>query len=79
MERMTAHFPRLVWLNPEPEDRWEWAPSVRLARDLVGGRMFPLTLRGLDRAIGALRQREPRRAQGDPAAEPAPPPGGERV
>jgi hypothetical protein len=69
MQRVTAHFPRLVWLNPEPEERWEWTPSVRLARDLVGGRMFPLTLRGLDRAIAALRQREPRRASPVPEAE----------
>ncbi len=56
MQRLAAHFPRLVWLNPEPEDRWEWAPSVRLTRELVGNRMFPLTLNGLDRAIAALRQ-----------------------
>jgi uncharacterized protein with von Willebrand factor type A (vWA) domain len=56
MQRLTAHFPRLVWLNPEPEERWEWTPSVGLTRDLVGGRMFPLTLDGLDRAMRALRR-----------------------
>ncbi|MBM4223705.1 MAG: VWA domain-containing protein, partial [Gammaproteobacteria bacterium] len=27
MQRMTAHFPHLVWLNPEPEERWKWTPS----------------------------------------------------
>ncbi|MFO1426942.1 MAG: VWA domain-containing protein [Steroidobacteraceae bacterium] len=58
MQRVVAHFPRLVWLNPEPEERWEHTPSLRLARDLVGGRMFPLTLRGLDGAIAALKRRE---------------------
>jgi hypothetical protein len=55
MQRLTAHFPRLVWLNPEPEDRWSYAPSIRIAQELVGERMFPLTLAGLDRAIRALR------------------------
>jgi hypothetical protein len=59
MQRLTAHFPRLVWLNPEPEERWAWTPSVGLARDLVGGRMFPLTLEGLDRAMRALRRPGP--------------------
>ena len=57
MERITAHFPRLVWLNPEPEDRWEWTASVQITRQLVGERMFPLTLSGLDAAMGELRRR----------------------
>ncbi len=58
MQRMTAHFPRLVWLNPEPVHRWDTTPSIRIAQQLVGGRMFPLTLDGLDRATAALRRRE---------------------
>src|SRR5688572_967573 len=57
MTRFTRHFPRLVWLNPEAEDRWEWTPSVAITRELVGDRMFPLTLDGLDRAMRELRQR----------------------
>ena len=59
MQRLTAHFPRLVWLNPEPEARGEWTPSVGMVRTLVGRRMFPLTLEGLDRAMRALRQPGP--------------------
>jgi uncharacterized protein with von Willebrand factor type A (vWA) domain len=57
MQRMTAHFPRLVWLNPEPEDRWDWTPSIRLTQELIGGRMFPLTLGGLDRAMATLSRK----------------------
>jgi hypothetical protein len=57
MQRMTAHFPRLVWLNPEPEERWDWTPSIRLTQELVGGRMFPLTLGGLDRAMATLSRK----------------------
>jgi hypothetical protein len=52
-----------VWLNPEPEDRWQWRPSVAITRELVGGRMFPLTLDGLDRAMRELRQRGGLRAE----------------
>jgi len=57
MQRIAAHFPRLVWLNPEPEDRWKWTPSVDLARQLIGDRMFPLTLDGIDRAMSELKRR----------------------
>jgi uncharacterized protein with von Willebrand factor type A (vWA) domain len=57
MTRIAAHFPRLVWLNPELEDRWKWTPSVEITRGLVGGRMFPLTLEGLDRAMRELKRR----------------------
>ncbi len=56
LQRITAHFPRLVWLNPEPEARWQSTPSIRLARELVAERMYPLTLAGLDGAIQELRR-----------------------
>ena len=56
MQRMTATYPRLVWLNPEDPQRWEYTASVRIARELVGDRMFPVTIQGLDSAIAALRR-----------------------
>ena len=57
MTRIAAHFPRLAWLNPEPQERWQWTPSVEMTRALVGGRMFPLTLEGLDGAMRELKRR----------------------
>jgi uncharacterized protein with von Willebrand factor type A (vWA) domain len=56
MSRIAAHFPRLVWLNPEPVERWTWTPSVGITRELIGDRMFPLTLRGLDDAMRELKR-----------------------
>ncbi|HXY76867.1 MAG TPA: VWA domain-containing protein [Steroidobacteraceae bacterium] len=56
MQRLTSAFPRLVWLNPEPLERWRYTPSVRITRELIGGRMFPLTIAGLDSAISELRR-----------------------
>lgn len=56
MSRIAAHFPRLVWLNPEPAERWKWTPSVGITRQLIGDRMFPLTLRGLDDAMRELKR-----------------------
>ncbi|MBP6513584.1 MAG: VWA domain-containing protein [Steroidobacteraceae bacterium] len=55
MQRLTAAFPRHAWINPEPVDRWGWTPSVRITRELVEDRMFPLTLEGLDRAMRSLQ------------------------
>ena len=55
MQRVTAAFPRLVWLNPEPERYWTQTQSIGITRALVEERMFPLTIRGLDQAIAALR------------------------
>jgi hypothetical protein len=56
MQRLCARFPRFVWLNPEPVDRWEYTSSVRIIRELIGERMFPVTLAGLDSAISELRR-----------------------
>ena len=56
MQRVCEAFPRLVWLNPEPVERWEYTSSVRIVRELLGERMFPVTLSGLDRAIAELRR-----------------------
>ena len=43
-----------VGREPEPEDRWEWTPSVRITREIFDERMYPLTLKGLDQAMRAL-------------------------
>ena len=56
MARLCTTFPRLVWLNPEPAARWDYTPSVRITRELVRERMFPLTIAGLDLAIRELKR-----------------------
>ncbi len=43
-----------VWLNPTPERYWAHSGSTQLLGELMGERMFPLTLEGLDRAMKAL-------------------------
>ena len=55
LQRLTARFQRHVWLNPEPEDRWDYTQSIGITRQLVGLRMYPLTLAGLDQGIQALK------------------------
>jgi hypothetical protein len=55
MQRVTQRFQRHVWLNPEPQDRWNHTASIGITRELLGDRMFPLTLAGLDSAIQSLK------------------------
>jgi uncharacterized protein with von Willebrand factor type A (vWA) domain len=54
LERMTRTYPACVWLNPVPESDWDYTHSIRMVRQLMGGRMYPLTLDGLDRAMREL-------------------------
>jgi uncharacterized protein with von Willebrand factor type A (vWA) domain len=75
MQRVCATFPRLVWLNPEPVERWTYTTSIGIVRELIGERMFPVTLEGLDRAIAELRRPLTRPAPVSPGTEPPRAPG----
>ena len=54
LRRLLVTYPKAVWLNPVPERYWEGTPSIHLVHELMEGRMFPLTLDGLDRAMRRL-------------------------
>ncbi|WP_031361305.1 vWA domain-containing protein [Caballeronia sordidicola] len=54
LRRLADQFPRFAWLNPEPERLWEYRQSVSIIRQILGGRMFGLTLGGLESAMRAL-------------------------
>jgi hypothetical protein len=54
LRRLLATYPRAVWLNPVPERYWAGTQSIGIIRELMEGRMFPLTLDGLDRAMRRL-------------------------
>jgi uncharacterized protein with von Willebrand factor type A (vWA) domain len=54
IKRLLNAYPKAVWLNPEPEQRWDYTPSTKLIREIMDDRMFPLTIRGLDDAIREL-------------------------
>ena len=54
LQRLLKTFPKFVWINPQPQAHWRQIPSVGLVRDMLEGRMYPLTLAGLEDAIDAL-------------------------
>ena len=55
IKRLLNAYSKAIWLNPEPRHRWDYTPSLKLTRDIMNGRMFPLTIAGLDDGIKALR------------------------
>jgi hypothetical protein len=54
MRRVTDTYPKLVWINPVPEAHWDYTQSIGITRQLVDGHMYPLTVHGLEEAMGYL-------------------------
>jgi hypothetical protein len=54
LRRVTEIYDKVVWLNPTPERFWGYGQSTQMIRELLGDRMFPLTIEGLDRAMREL-------------------------
>ncbi len=52
--RFTGIYDKLVWINPTPQETWEYSTSVAMTQDLVDGQMFPLTVRGLEEGMNFL-------------------------
>ncbi len=54
MNKVLNHFDKVVWLNPQPEQHWNYYASIELMQNIVNKQMFPLTVDGIDRAIKHL-------------------------
>jgi uncharacterized protein with von Willebrand factor type A (vWA) domain len=54
MKRMLEIYHKAVWLNPEPEEIWPYRQSIGILKEIMGGRMYPTTIEGLERAMRAL-------------------------
>ncbi|QTD44654.1 vWA domain-containing protein [Ottowia testudinis] len=54
LQRLTHAFPKFAWINPEPQGVWQYRQSIAIIQQLMGQRMFPLTLKGLEDAMRML-------------------------
>ena len=54
MNRLLNVYSSAIWLNPEPETNWVYAQSNRMIQELLGERMYPLTLAGLETGMKYL-------------------------
>jgi len=57
LHRMTTTYPAAVWLNPIKEEQWGYSQSIKIVRELMNDRMYPLTLAGLDDAMRELTRK----------------------
>ncbi len=54
MRRLRETYEKCIWINPVPEDEWEYTQSIAIIRQLMDGKMYPLTLRGLEDGMSFL-------------------------
>lgn len=54
LRRALDHWPSSIWLNPVPEHTWRYTQSTSMIRDIMNGRMYPLTLSGIGDAMKEL-------------------------
>ncbi len=54
IKRLSDHFENMAWLNPVPDDHWDYTSSICILRDLFEYRMYPLTLKGLEDGMADL-------------------------
>ncbi len=54
MRRVLARWPRAIWLNPVRRDWWGYTESVSYLHRMMEGRMYPLTIEGIDAGLKTL-------------------------
>ena len=54
IKRLCEYFDNVAWLNPVPDDHWDYTSSLCIIRDLLTHRMYPLTLKGLEEGMSEL-------------------------
>lgn len=54
LNRARETWPDHLWLNPVPENRWNYTQSIAMIHEIFEGRMVPMTLEGLERGMKLL-------------------------
>ncbi len=53
-QRLLDAYKDAIWLNPTPQGWWHFTQSIGMVGQLMEGRMFPLTLEGIEAGISLL-------------------------
>ena len=48
LKRITDHFDKVAWLNPEAPSYWQYTQTIGLIKDIMQGHMYPMTLHGIE-------------------------------
>ena len=55
MGRLLTTYPNAIWLNPVPEEHWQYTASIAMLEEMLSKRMFPLSVEGISKGIEALK------------------------
>ncbi len=54
LQRTREQWPDHIWINPVPEDEWQYTHSVGMIREIFENRMVPMTLEGIEAGMKQL-------------------------
>lgn len=54
LQRFREIYDKLIWINPTPPDTWEYSSSVEITHQLVDGKMYPLSVKGIEEGMQYL-------------------------
>ena len=54
INKLVNYFDKVVWLNPEQRQNWQYSQSTMILRDLVKKNMFQMNLKGIESAMKNL-------------------------
>jgi len=54
IRRLRSTYEKCIWINPTPKDEWEYTQSIGITNQLMEGKMYPLSLQGLEEGMAFL-------------------------
>ena len=54
INKLVNYFDKVIWLNPEQKQNWQYSQSTMILRDLVKKNMFQMNLKGIESAMKNL-------------------------
>lgn len=54
IQRLLNHYKKAVWINPIKKDFWKHTQSINMTIEILNNRMFPMTIKGIDKAMREL-------------------------
>ena len=54
MDRVLKNYDKVAWINPVPKNNWSYTQSIEMVQSMVDGKMYPLTVKGLEESMQYL-------------------------
>ena len=54
LEKINGHFEKIIWLNPEEKNNWQYSQSTNMIKDIFNHKMYQLNLKDVENAIKEL-------------------------